>query len=60
MNPYTPKGIQLWELESRWIPKSSEGDFKGQNSMYGRVLYTIGKFLERRCLKWARIAHLDI
>jgi len=24
------------------------------------VLYIIGKFLERRCLKWARIAHLDI
>jgi len=24
------------------------------------VLYIIGKLLERRCLKWARIAHLDI
>jgi hypothetical protein len=24
------------------------------------VLYIIGKFLERRCLKWVRIAHLDI
>jgi len=25
-----------------------------------RSLYIIGKLLERRCLKWARIAHLDI
>jgi len=24
------------------------------------VLYIIGKLLERKCLKWARIAHLDI
>jgi len=24
------------------------------------VLYIIGKILERRCLKWACIAHLDI
>jgi hypothetical protein len=23
-------------------------------------LYIIGNLLERRCLKWARIAHLDI
>jgi hypothetical protein len=28
--------------------------------MDGRVIYTIGKLLERRCLKWAHIAHLDI
>jgi len=24
------------------------------------VFYIMGKILERRCLKWARIAHLDI
>jgi len=24
------------------------------------VLYIIGKLLKHRCLKWARIAHLDI
>jgi hypothetical protein len=28
--------------------------------MAGGFFYTIGKFLERRCLKWALIAHLDI
>jgi hypothetical protein len=28
--------------------------------MARRVLYTIGKLLNCRCLKWARITHLDI
>jgi hypothetical protein len=27
--------------------------------MAGGVFYTIGKLLERRCLKWAHIAHLE-
>jgi hypothetical protein len=60
MNPHTPEGIQLWELEFRWTPKFSEGNFRGQNSMTWKGFYTIGKFLECRCLKWDRIAHLDI
>jgi len=38
----------------------SERDFRGQNSMSCGILYTIEKILKRRCLKWARIAHLDI
>jgi hypothetical protein len=41
-------------------PKTSNSDFRGQKSMACSVLYIIGKLLERRCLKWARIAHLDI
>jgi hypothetical protein len=28
--------------------------------MAWRIIYTIGKLLKRRCLKWARITHLDI
>jgi hypothetical protein len=60
VNSHTPKGVQLWELESQWTPKFSKDNFKGQNSMDGRVIYTIGKLLERKCLKWAHIAHLDI
>jgi len=55
-----PKGIPLWELESQWTPKFSKGDYKGQNSMAWKVLYINGKLLERKYLKWARIAHLDI
>jgi hypothetical protein len=50
--PSHPQGVPLWELESRWTPESSEDNCKGQTS--------IGKLLKFRCLKWARIAHLDI
>jgi hypothetical protein len=47
-------------MESRWTPESSESDFRGQNSISYVVIYIIEKLLEHRCLKWARIAHLDI
>jgi len=33
---------------------------QGSNLHGSCVLYIIGKLLERRCLKWARLAHLDI
>jgi hypothetical protein len=55
-----PRQLSLWEMESRWTPKNSESDCRGQASMSCDVLYIIGKLLELRCLKWARIAHLDI
>jgi hypothetical protein len=47
-------------MESRWTPKTSESDCRGQTSMDCGVLHINGKLLKRRCLKWARIAHLDI
>jgi len=52
--------LPLWEMESRWTLKTSENNFRGQNSMTCDIFYIIGKFLELRCLKWVRIAHLDI
>jgi len=55
-----PSELPCWELESRWTPKCSESDCKGQNLMAWRVIYIIGKLLKRKCLKWARITHLDI
>jgi len=55
-----PKQLPFWEMESRWTPENSENDYRGQNSMACGVFNIIGKLLERRCLKWARIAHLDI
>jgi hypothetical protein len=55
-----PRQLPLWEMESRWTFKILESNFRGQNSMSCGVLYIIGKLLEHRCLKWARIAHLDI
>jgi hypothetical protein len=55
-----PRQLPLWEMESRWTPKTSESDLKGQNSMACGVLYIIGKLLKHRCLKWAFIVHSDI
>jgi hypothetical protein len=60
IDPHTPKGTPLWELESQWTPECSENDCRGQNPMDWKVLYIIGKLLKLRCLKWARITHLDI
>jgi hypothetical protein len=54
-----PSQFSLWELESQWIPESLEGDYRAQNSLDWRVLYTIGNLLELKCLKWARMTHLD-
>jgi hypothetical protein len=46
-------------MEFRWTPKTSESDLRGQNSMACGIIYIIEKLLERRCLKWSWIAHLD-
>jgi hypothetical protein len=59
MNIHTPKWIPFWELESRWIPKSSKSDYRGQNPLNWGVPYIIEKLLELKCLKWARMTHLD-
>jgi hypothetical protein len=52
--------LPCWELESQWIPESSKCDCRGQNPSARRFFYIIGKLSKRRCLKWARIARLDI
>jgi hypothetical protein len=55
-----PRQFPSWERESRWTLEISESDLRGQISMACCALYINGKILKRRCLKWARIAHLDI
>jgi hypothetical protein len=55
-----PRQFPCWEMESRWTLETLESDCRGRTSMSYGVLYIIGKLLERRCLKWALIAHLDI
>jgi hypothetical protein len=55
-----PRQLPLWEMESQWTLEILESNFRGQNSMVCDILYIIGNLLERRCLKWACIAHLDI
>jgi hypothetical protein len=49
-----------WSWNCKWTLESSEHNYKGQNPSAWRVIYIIGKLLKCRCLKWARIAHLDI
>jgi hypothetical protein len=44
----------------KWSPETLESDLRGQKSISCGIFYIIGNLLERRCLKWARIAHLDI
>ncbi len=58
--PSHSQGVPFWEFESRWTPESSEDDCKGQTAMAWNIPYIIGKLLERRYLKWACIAYLDI
>jgi hypothetical protein len=64
MNPHTPKWTPMLGVAESWSPKrtpeTSESNLRGQISMACCAIYINGKLLKRRCLKWARIAHLDI
>jgi hypothetical protein len=52
--------LPLGELESWRTPKSSVSNYRGQNPLVWRNHYIIENLLKLRCLKWARITHLDI
>jgi hypothetical protein len=54
-----PSEFPLWELDFQWISKSLKGNSKGQNSLTWKVPYILGNLLELKCLKWARMTHLD-
>jgi hypothetical protein len=49
---------ESWSPER--TPETSESVLRGQNSMACCALYINGNLLKCGCLKWARIAHLDI
>jgi hypothetical protein len=55
-----PNELSFWELESRWTLEALESDFRGQNTLHWKVIYIIGNLWKCRCLKWARMTHLDI
>jgi hypothetical protein len=55
-----PNELPLWELESQMDSKFLERDYRGQNLSAWIIIYIIGKLWKHRCLKWARIVHLDI
>jgi len=52
--------LPLGELEYRRTLESSGNNYRGQNPLVWKVFYIIRKLLKPRCLKWARITHLDI
>jgi hypothetical protein len=54
-----PSEFPLWELEFQWTPEFSERNCRVQNPLDWGILHIIGKLLERRCLKWARMTRLD-
>jgi len=47
-----PSELPFWELKPQWTLKFLKNNFRGQNPLDWRVLYIIGKLLERRFLKW--------
>ncbi len=54
---HTPE-VETWE--SSRTPRTSEFDYRGQNTSHWGVLYIIGKLSKCRCRKWACMGHLDI
>jgi hypothetical protein len=60
MNLHTPKWVPTLGVGVPMASESLESNCKGQNPLDWKVPYIIGKLLERWCLKWARMTHLDI
>jgi len=60
MNPHTPKGVSTLgigvTMDSRIFRERLQGS--KLNELKFRVV--MGKLLKCRCLKWARMTHLDI
>ncbi len=54
---HTPK-MGTWE--SARTPKTSEFNYRGQNTSHCDIIYIIGKLSKRKCRKWACMSHLDI
>jgi len=61
VNLHTPKATPTLRDGVPVDSRNFREQFQGSklNGLW-RFFYIIGKLLERRCLKWARIAHLDI
>jgi hypothetical protein len=53
-------GLPFWELKFLWSPEFSKNDLRSQKSLDWGLLYTLGKILRRRCLRWACMIHLII
>jgi hypothetical protein len=55
-----PNELPFWEFKSQWTLEFSEGNRRGQNPLYWKVLYIIGKLLKFKCLNWVHMTNLDI
>jgi len=60
VNPHTPKATPTLGDGVPVDSQNFQSDLRGQNSMACNVIYLIEKLLERKCLKWVFIAHLNI
>jgi hypothetical protein len=60
MNPHTPKGAFTLGVGVLVDSQMFKERLQESNPMAWKVLYIIGKLLKHKCLKWARITHLDI
>jgi hypothetical protein len=62
MNPHTPREFHFGSWTPGGLPNLQRGivGVMTHNSMVWGVIYINEKLLERRYLKWARLAHLDI
>ncbi len=52
--------LEMGIWESSKTSKTSEVDYKGQNTLQWGIFYIIGKLSKCRCRKWACMDHLDI
>jgi len=59
-----PRELPPWELDSWRIPEGlwnvQRVIAKAKTQWIKKYIYIIEKLLKRRCLKWARMTHLDI
>jgi hypothetical protein len=61
MNPHTPKWTPMLGIRvPNGLPNFQSVIVRVKTHLLGKKFNIIGKILKRRCLKWARIAHLDI
>jgi hypothetical protein len=59
MNLHISKWAPTLGIGVRWTRESSESDCRGQNPLDWKILHIIGNILKIRCLRWARMTHLD-
>jgi hypothetical protein len=58
--PHSQVNSHCMSWSPKRTPKFLEHNCRGQNPSAQKFLFIIEKLLKHRCLKWARIAHLDI